>query len=149
MAEVQAEAPRCPETGAPMVRGVRRRTASYKGVRATFDMPGWYCDASGESIHTRADMKVSDRVLADLKAQAEGVVSPSEVARVRKALGLTQATASRVFGGGPHSFQKYESGEVRATRTMSVALRLAERHPAEVAQMVAELDAVEHGTQQA
>ena len=31
-------------------------------------MPGWYCDASDESIHTGEDMKVSDRALNRLKA---------------------------------------------------------------------------------
>lgn len=77
MAEAQAEAPLCPETGAPMVRAVRRRTISYKDHKTTIDMPGWYCDASGESIHTRADMKVSDRALADLKAKAEGARHPA------------------------------------------------------------------------
>lgn len=136
-----ADAPRCPETGAPMVRGVRPLVIAYKGHKRQIDMPGWYCDTSDESVHTRADMKVSDRALADLKAEVEGVASPSEVARVRKTLKLTQSEASRIFGGGPRSFQKYESGEVRATRTMTLALRLAERHPHEVLQMAAELDA--------
>jgi HTH-type transcriptional regulator/antitoxin MqsA len=42
--------PVCPQTGAPMHRGLRAMTISYKGASATFDMPGWYCDAS--SIHT-------------------------------------------------------------------------------------------------
>lgn len=149
MADALVEAPCCPETGAPMVRGVRRRVIFYKGHRAEIDMPGWYCDASGESIHTRADMKVSDRALAGLKAQAEGVASPAEVARVRKRLGLTQSAASRVFGGGPRSFQKYESGETRVTRTMTLLLRMAEQRPREALQMAAELDAAGQRTQQA
>ena len=34
----------------------------------TFNMPGWYCDTSGESIHTGEDMKVSDWMLNELKA---------------------------------------------------------------------------------
>ena len=130
-----------------MVRAVRPLEIAYKGRRRRIDMPGWYCDASGESVHTRADMRVSDHALADLKAEVEGVASPAEVARVRKVLKLTQAEASRLFGGGPRSFQKYESGEVRATRTMTLALRLAERHPTEVLRMAAELDAAEHSMQ--
>ncbi|AWV19800.1 MULTISPECIES: type II toxin-antitoxin system MqsA family antitoxin [Methylobacteriaceae] len=143
-----AEAPNCPETGQPMVRGVRPDTVAYKGRTRTIMMPGWYCDASGESIHTRDDMKVSDRALADLKAEVEGVASPSEVARVRKVLKLTQVQASRVFGGGPRSFQKYESGEVRTTRTMTLALRMAEKHPRDILQMAAEMDEKERGSQQ-
>ncbi len=59
--------PVCPETGAPMRRDTRPMTLTYMGQSLTFDMPGWYCDASGESIHTGTDMIVSDRVLDLLK----------------------------------------------------------------------------------
>jgi HTH-type transcriptional regulator/antitoxin MqsA len=50
-----------------MHRGVRPMTLEYKGASATFDMPGWYCDASEESIHTGEDMEASDRALNRLK----------------------------------------------------------------------------------
>jgi HTH-type transcriptional regulator/antitoxin MqsA len=54
-----------------MHRGARPMTLRYKDARTTFDMPGWYCDASDESIHTGEDMKVSDRALNVLKAAKE------------------------------------------------------------------------------
>ncbi len=44
--------PVSPKTGAQMQRGMSSMTLEYKGARTTFDMPGWYCDASDESIHT-------------------------------------------------------------------------------------------------
>ena len=44
-------------------------TIAYKDQSATFEMPGWYCDECGESIHTGEDMKVSDRMLDQLKAR--------------------------------------------------------------------------------
>ncbi|HMK89098.1 MAG TPA: hypothetical protein VK446_05635 [Methylocystis sp.] len=44
-------------------------TLEYKGASLTFDMPGWCCEESGESIHTGEDMKVSDRALDRLKAE--------------------------------------------------------------------------------
>ena len=61
--------PVCPETGAPMHRDARPMTLAYKGENLTFDMPGWYCGTSEESIHTGADMKISDRMLNCLKAR--------------------------------------------------------------------------------
>ena len=61
--------PICPETGTPMKRGVAPMTISYKDQSATFEMPGWYCDECGESIHTGEDLKVSDRMLKRLKAR--------------------------------------------------------------------------------
>ena len=61
--------PVCPKTGAPMRRDTRAMTLTYKGESITFDMPGWYCDWSDESIHTGRDMKVSDWMLNCLKAR--------------------------------------------------------------------------------
>jgi HTH-type transcriptional regulator / antitoxin MqsA len=54
-----------------MQRGVRPMTLGYEGASTVFDMPGWYCDARDESIHTGEDMKVSDRALNLLKAATE------------------------------------------------------------------------------
>ena len=61
----------CPETGTPMKRGVAPMTISYKSRSVTFEMPGWYCDECGESIHNGDDLEVSVRVLDRLKAQQE------------------------------------------------------------------------------
>jgi HTH-type transcriptional regulator / antitoxin MqsA len=46
-----AKTPRCPQTGKPVVRDTRPMTITYDGRSSTFEMPGWYCDESGESIH--------------------------------------------------------------------------------------------------
>jgi HTH-type transcriptional regulator/antitoxin MqsA len=124
--------PVCPVTGLPMVRDTRPMTIRYKGQTATFDMPGWYCGESGESIHTGDDMKVSDRELARLKGTIEGLLPPAEVRRVRKRLGLTQREASTIVGGGRNAFQKYESGETLPSQAISNLLKVLERHPEEV-----------------
>ena len=64
-----AKNPVCPETGAPMRRDARPMTIDYKGQSITFDMPGWYCDGSDHSVHTGEDMRVSDRMLNQLKGR--------------------------------------------------------------------------------
>jgi len=112
-----------------MFRDVRRVTITYKGRKVTFDMPGWYCDASDESIHTGVDMKVSDRALNRLKAQVEGLLEPEDVRRIRKRLQLTQKDAGRLIGGGPNAFQKYECGDVAVSRALTSALLLLDRDP--------------------
>lgn len=120
--------PRCPQTGLPMVRGVRPMTITYNGQSATIDMPGWYCDESGESIHTGEDMAVSDRALNRLKAAVEGLLAPEDVRRIRKALKLTQKEAGLIIGGGPNAFQKYESGEILVSKAMTSALLLLDQN---------------------
>jgi HTH-type transcriptional regulator / antitoxin MqsA len=121
--------PICPKTGAPMHRAVRPLTLAYKNESVTFDMPGWYCDASDEAIHTGADMKVSDRMLNRLKARAEGLLAPDEIRRIRKTLGLTQEQAGELIGGGPRAFQKYETGDLLPSRAISSALALLDHDP--------------------
>lgn len=121
--------PVCPETGAPMHRGVRPMTLAYKDQSITFDLPGWYCDQSDESIHTGEDMKVSDRMLNLLKARSEGLLEPEEIRRIRKKLRLSQEAAGTLIGGGPRAFQKYESGDLLPSRAICSALLLLDHDP--------------------
>ena len=123
------DTPICPKTGAPMRRDVRPLTLTYKSESITFDMPGWYCDRSEESVHTGADMKVSDRMLIRLKALHEGLLEPEEIRRIRKKLGLTQEAAGLMIGGGPRAFQKYENSDLLPSRAISSALVLLDRDP--------------------
>jgi HTH-type transcriptional regulator/antitoxin MqsA len=104
-------------------------TLTYKGESLTFDMPGWYCDQSEESIHTGNDMKVSDRMLNLLKARSEGLLEPEQIRRIRKKLHLTQEAAGIIIGGGPRAFQKYESGDLLPSRAISSALLLLDHDP--------------------
>lgn len=125
--------PLCPVTGASMRRDVRPMTLTYRTQSITFDMPGWYCDESDESIHTSEDMKVSDRMLNLLKARADGLLEPKEIRRVRKKLNLTQSQAGELIGGGPRAFQKYEAGDLLPSRGITTALRLLDHDPAGIA----------------
>jgi HTH-type transcriptional regulator/antitoxin MqsA len=103
---------------------------TYKGESLTFDMPGWYCDQSEESIHTGEDMKISDRKLNLLKARVERLLEPEEIRRIRKKLRLSQEEAGLLIGGGPRAFQKYESGDLLPSRAVSSALVLLDHDPA-------------------
>jgi len=112
-----------------MQRDTRPMTLTYKDENMTFDMPGWYCDQSDESIHTGADMKISDRMLNHLKARSEGLLEPEEIRRIRKKLRMTQEAAGILIGGGPRAFQKYESGDALPSRAISSALILLDHDP--------------------
>lgn len=121
--------PVCPKTGAPMHRGVRPVTLTYKGESITFDMPGWYCDESDEGIHTGKDMKISDRMLNRLRARSEGLLEPEEIQRIRKKLRLSQEAAGLLIGGGRRAFQKYESGDMLPSRAIVSVLLLLDASP--------------------
>jgi HTH-type transcriptional regulator/antitoxin MqsA len=127
----------CPETGAVMTRGTRPITLSYKGRSIEIEMPGWYAEGVADGIHSGDDMKVSDRALHRLKAQAEGLLLPEDVRRIRRKLGLSQREAGLVIGGGPNAFQKYEAGDIMVSHAISSALRVLDAHPDALAILVA------------
>jgi HTH-type transcriptional regulator/antitoxin MqsA len=118
-----------------MVRDTRPMTISYKGQSATFAMPGWYCNESGESIHTGDDMRVSDAALKSLRMKVENLLAPQDVRRIRIKIGLTQREAGTLIGGGPNAFQKYEQGTVTVSKGISNFLRVLERHPEEIEEL--------------
>lgn len=130
-----------PESGLPLARGNRPLMVEYGGRRVTVDMPGWYRDGSDEAMHDRDDMRVSDRALVTLKAEVLNLAGPDQVREIRMQLGLSQAEAGRILGGGPRAFQKYESGEVATSRSMTNLLRTVQRHPGELDRMRAEAEA--------
>ena len=75
------------------------------------------------------------RALAYLKRKERGLPSPQQVKELRTSLGVTQRKASRLFGGGPRSFQKYESGAEVAGTAMTRLLWLVSRNPALVSEL--------------
>ncbi len=126
---MMSDNPVCPKTGAPMHRDVRPLTLTYRDETITFDMPGWYCDTSDESVHTGRDMKISDRMLNLLKARRDGLLEPAEIRRIRKKLNLSQESAGLLIGGGPRAFQKYECGDALPSRGINSALILLDHNP--------------------
>jgi HTH-type transcriptional regulator/antitoxin MqsA len=44
-------------------------------------------------------------------------------------LGLTQAEAGRIFGGGVNAFSRYERGATKPSTQMRKLLKIVEKHP--------------------
>ena len=121
----------CPECGgSDLVRGMRTTTVQYGGLESEpFEQPGLWCQTCGEGLLSFKDMEVATRRMHVLKAQAEHLLLPSEVRRVRQKLGLSQREAGRMLGGGPNAFQKYESADVLPSQAISNLLRVLARDP--------------------
>ena len=56
-------------------------------------------------------------------------ISPEDIRSIREMLGLTQAEAGEVVGGGPRAFTKYEAGTVKPAASVVNLLRLLEANP--------------------
>lgn len=57
-----------PETGATLTRDVRPQTVTVGALSETVDVPGWYPQDAGDSIHLGSDLAASDEVVARLRA---------------------------------------------------------------------------------
>lgn len=128
--------PVCHEDGTRMSRDIRPITLSYKGESIVVDLPGWYCPKCGESVHDGIDMKVSDRALNALKMRHENLLDAKEIRRIRKKLGLTQAAAGQIVGGGPRAFTKYENGDLVPSRAITNLLKVLDACPEQLAVLV-------------
>jgi HTH-type transcriptional regulator/antitoxin MqsA len=78
------------------------------------------------------DLRVHKRAVQAFKKEVEGLLTGQEVKALREVLGLTQADAARMFGGGPVAFSKYESDDVMQSEAMDKLLRVAAHIPSAV-----------------
>ena len=117
------------ETGERLTRDIRPFTITYQGHSKTFDLPGWYPAGEGEATFTDEDLKIYDKAIKELKAEAEHLLLPAEIRSIRKRLKLTQVQAGNILGGGKKAFQKYESGETLPSRAISNLLRVLSKEP--------------------
>ena len=114
-----------PETGMPMRRDVRPFVVRYGGESLTVDLPGYYPDGDGESVHVGDDLQAADEALRTLKRKVHG----EPVRRLRKKLKLTQREAGRLFKVGEKAFDKYERGLVEPSGPTLQLLKLLDKHP--------------------
>lgn len=110
-------------------RGTQPQTVRYKGKAFRYQQPGLWCPICGEGILTNADMRATERGLADFRAGLDGYLTSAEVQRIRKKLRLTQQQAEEVFGAPHPAFAHYESGAARPPRAIDTLLRLLDQHP--------------------
>jgi len=122
----------CHECGRDMVREVQPVDLSYRGQTLTVQQPGWYCSC-GESVLTAEDCAVTQPLFCawrdEVDRQGETLLTAEEVRRIRQKLRLPQRQAGLVLGGGASAFGKYEHRHGRPSLAMSNLLRLLDRDP--------------------
>ncbi len=127
---------RCPECGGPVVFETRTDTVEYKGRKASVKITGHWCGKCGEAVLEGDALERRERAFLELRAKVEGVLSPRRVALIRERLKLSQRRAGELLGGGPRAFQKYESGGQQVSVPMANLLRLLDKDPRRLAELV-------------
>ncbi len=116
-----------PKTGDVLRRDARMQTLSVGSLSREVEVPGWYPEDDGDSIHTGAELQAIDQAYLELRA-----AYAARVKAVRKKLGLTQEEAGRIIGGGRRAFQKYERGTMQPSEAAVGLIEILDRHPEEV-----------------
>ena len=87
------------------------------------------CGDCGALFGNGADMRFNARAMRAATKRARKLLTGEEVRAIRERLGLTQAKAAELFGGGPVAFSKYESDDIAQSEGMNMLLRLIDLHP--------------------
>jgi len=116
-----------PKTGDVLRRDARLQTLSVGSLAREVEVPGWYPEGDGDSIHSGAELQAIDQAYLELRA-----AYAARVKAVRKKLGLTQEEAGRIIGGGRRAFQKYERGTMQPSEAAIGLIEILDRHPEEV-----------------
>ncbi|PYB76990.1 type II toxin-antitoxin system MqsA family antitoxin [Rhizobium wuzhouense] len=108
-----------------------RHDVVFRDLKTTVEgLSGWRCEGCGE-IEFDADSAERYAAAGDaLVLQARRSVG-EELRRIRKKLGLNQAQASALTGGGHNAFSRYETGKVIPSPAVVNLFRLLDRHPEE------------------
>ncbi len=118
----------CGAPGAVVFKGETFRV-SHKGASAEVrGLSGRRCSSCAEIEFDRRSAKryaaAGDKLVLQARAAQR-----SEIRRIRRKLGLSQAMAAELTGGGHNAFSRYERGESAPLPAVVNLFRLLDRHP--------------------
>jgi len=121
----------CASCGAPGAVAFKGEIfqVSHKGVStAVKGLSGRRCSSCGE---IEFDQKSATRYAAagDKLVMQARAAQRAEIRRIRRKLGLSQAKAAELTGGGHNAFSRYERGESAPLPAVVNLFRLLDRHP--------------------
>jgi HTH-type transcriptional regulator/antitoxin MqsA len=117
------------DDGTLLQHGERDLRFDYKGKSSLVPaVSGWHCPVCFECEFDRLEGQRYSRAVDAFAAQTDADEA-EEIRAARKALGLNQAEAGRIFGGGISAFSEYERGKTQAHKSTVLLLRLLAKHP--------------------
>ena len=94
-------------------------TYGYKGQQFSLsDTEYSVCRECGFDVVLPHQKRQNEARVRDEHRRIDGLLTGRQIKSIRRRLGLTQAQAARLMGGGNNAFSKYERGEI----TQSVAM---------------------------
>jgi HTH-type transcriptional regulator/antitoxin MqsA len=104
-------------------------TVDHDGMTSTVEgLSGWRCGSCGEMEFDPESARLYAAAGDELVLRGRARQS-QEIRRIRRKLGLSQVTASRLTGGGHNAFSRYERGEAAPLPAVVNLFRLLDKHP--------------------
>jgi len=106
-----------------------KNAVEYREHTAELELHYSVCDACDSEQSDAGQLRANKRALMAFRKRVDGLLSGAEVRALRERLGISQAEAAKVFGGGPVAFSKYETDDVAQSEAMDKLLRLVSELP--------------------
>jgi HTH-type transcriptional regulator/antitoxin MqsA len=121
----------CPVCGAhKLEEKIVEETFTYKDRSITIhDYVIYKCGECGEEMVDSDSSKKSGKALGDFFREVDGLLTGSQIKRIRQKLGFTQERMAELLGGGLKGFARYESRKVCQSRAMDNLLRILDANP--------------------
>ena len=126
------KSPDCPmcRTPTPWEPRYSNETYRYKGQEFSLsDIEYSVCRECGFDLVLPHQTRRNEARVRDEHRRIDGLLTGRQIKAIRKRLGLTQAQAARLMGGGDNAFSKYERGEVTQSAAMNSVLLLLDVFP--------------------
>ena len=117
------------DDGSLLQHGAQDMMITIDGMSQTVPaVVGWHCPTCGTCEFDDGEGKRFSATLAALRQLADAQRAAS-LRAIRKKIGLRQADAGRLFGGGASAFSEYERGKTQPHKSTVLLLKLLDRHP--------------------
>ena len=105
-------------------------TYRYKGQQFSLsDSEYSVCRECGFDVVLPHQKRQNEARIRDEHRRIDGLLTGRQIRAIRRRLGLTQAQAALLMGGGENAFSKYERGEVTQSVAMNQLLLLLDARP--------------------
>lgn len=117
------------DDGTLLEAGVRDLVLSHRGKSFTVPLvSGWHCPVCGDCTFDEGEGKRYSAAVDAFCTQVDTKFADS-LRHIRKKLGLKQAEAGQLFGGGASAFSEYERGKTQPHKSTVLLLKLLDKHP--------------------
>ena len=104
-------------------------TIDHAGLSSTVEgLSGWRCTTCSD-VEFDADSAARYAAAGDELVLRAREMERTEIRRIRRKLGLSQARAAHLTGGGHNAFSRYERGEAVPMPAIVNLFKLLDKHP--------------------